>query len=92
MDADETHAEYKSTPCFGHSHAWEIVMDYNDEEESLTLYGTECAAVEEMIRLFDDTFDGGTTSEGYPPEVPAIYAHCEKHDITLTLELMRNKY
>ena len=90
MDKDENHEDTKQANCIGRSHTWEILLDYVGTEESFEFYGTESQVTEEMERMFDDTFDGGTTSEGYPPEIPALLAYCEKHDITI--ELVRNKY
>ena len=80
-DIEERHEPYQAQ-CGIEVHEWEITVD--DGDETVYLFrGTKRDAKKEMQRIFDDTFDGGITNEGYEPREPTLTAHCPRHDITL---------
>jgi hypothetical protein len=90
MDKDEMHGDLKPTPCLFGKHNWEIILDDDGDETTSEYRGTQAEAVTEMESIFDDFFDGGITSEGYPPCDPSLLAHCSLHDITINL--VRDSY
>lgn len=85
-DMDELHTDYKPN-CGVNTHAWEIELSGEEEETYYIFNGSEREVITEMQRIFDDTFDGGITKEGYPPFVPSLVAHCEPHNVTIFFEV-----